>query len=80
MDLMLSLLQVIEQHLIEDFIRLCELEVSGDVVYKTKNPFRRGHDIYFTCDVPCLVKTARNCFSNSNAHKNSKKLMVSSPL
>lgn len=33
------------------FYRLCALEeVSGDVVYKTKNPFRRGQDIYFICD------------------------------
>ena len=39
------------------FYRLCELEeVSGDVVYKTKNLFRRGHDIYFICDVPHLLK------------------------
>ena len=39
--------------------RLCELEeVSGDVVYKTKNPFRQGHDIYFICDVPHLLKKA----------------------
>jgi len=63
------------------FYRLCALEeVSGDVVYKTKNPFRRGHDIYFICDVPHLLKTARNCFSNSYAYRNSRKLMVSTPL
>ena len=60
------------------FYRLCNLEeVTTDVVYKTKNPFRRGQYIFFFCDVPHLLKTARNCLSNSFAHSNSRKMMVS---
>ena len=30
--------------------------------YKTSNPFAEGRDIYFFCDPPHLLKTARNCF------------------
>ncbi len=44
------------------------------IVYKTKNPFR---EIYFVCDVPHLIKTTRNCWSNSFAHKHSRALWVS---
>lgn len=46
------------------------------LVYKTKNPFSNDRDIYFICDVPHLIKTTRNCWSNSFAHKNSRFLWV----
>ena len=51
---------------------------SKDVPYKTFNPFREGKDLFFFCDAPHLLKTARNCFSNSFAHSNSRKMQVPS--
>ena len=50
---------------------------SREVVYKTENPYREGHNIYFFSDVPHLIKTARNCWSNSFCHKESRALWVS---
>ena len=44
--------------------------------YKTQNPFKPDDQIYFFCDVPHLLKTARNCFSNSFAHSHSRMLKV----
>ena len=38
-----------------------------DVVYKTKNLFAPGRYIFFISDPPHLIKTARNCLSNSGA-------------
>ena len=61
------------------FYNLCQKPLSGhlDVSYKTSNPYRENEDIYFFCDAPHLLKTARNCFSNSFAHSNSRKMEVS---
>ena len=36
-----------------------------ELTYKTKNPFEEDCYIYFFSDVPHLLKTARNCWSNS---------------
>ena len=48
------------------------------VVYKTKNPYAdEDRDIYFCSDTPHLIKTVRNCWSNSFAHSNSRALWVS---
>ena len=47
------------------------------LVYKTKNLFCDDRDVYFLCDVPHLMKTTRNCWSNSFSHKNSRALWVS---
>lgn len=60
------------------FYSLCQKQQSGhvDVPYKTSNPYRENEDIYFFCDAPHLLKTARNCFSNSFAHSNSRKMEV----
>lgn len=52
------------------FYKLCR----GDG-YKTPNPFA-DRDVYFFSDVPHLLKTARNCFSNSFAHSNSRNMKV----
>lgn len=41
-------------------------------VFKTKNPFAEDRFVYFICDVPHLIKTARNGWSNSFAHKHSR--------
>lgn len=49
----------------------------GDFVYRTPNPFAEDRNIYFICDVPHLIKTTRNCWSNSFAHKHSRPLWVS---
>ena len=51
---------------------------DSTVVYKTKNPYAdEDRDIYFFSDVPHLIKTIRNCWSNSFAHSNSRALWVS---
>ena len=48
-----------------------------ELVYKTKNPYSDDNrDIYFYCDVPHLIKTTRNCWSNSFGHKQSRALWV----
>ena len=47
------------------------------LVFKTKNPFCEDRDVYFVCDVPHLMKTTRNCWSNSFYHKKSRALWVS---
>lgn len=51
---------------------------GGKFVYKCPNPFSDDdRDVYFICDVPHLIKTTRNCWSNSFAHKYSRGLWVS---
>ena len=45
--------------------------------YKTINPFSpEKQPIFFISDVPHLLKTTRNCWSHSFAHKDTKKLWV----
>ncbi|XP_076091095.1 uncharacterized protein LOC143063058 [Mytilus galloprovincialis] len=47
----------------------------NDFVYFTDNPFSEdGRKIYFVSDVPHLIKTTRNCYSNSFSHLNTRKL------
>lgn len=64
------------------FYRLCAKDhvkkVPGaeGIPYKTSNPYRSGEELYFFCDVPHLLKTSRNCFSNSFAHSLSRKMQV----
>lgn len=49
---------------------------KGSVIYKTWNPRASEHRVvYFMSDVPHLLKTVRNCLSNSGAHSNSRTLM-----
>lgn len=50
--------------------------IKSKVPYKTTNPFDTTRNIYYFCDVPHLLKTTRNCFSNSFAHSRSRKLKV----
>ena len=55
-------------------------KMHGDkknLVYKTSNPFEEDRYIYFFSDVPHLLKTTRNCFSNSFSHMKSRALWVS---
>ena len=59
------------------FYQLCQKEVKkGSIPHKTTNPFRADTQLYFFCDAPHLLKTTRNCFSNSFAHSKSRRLMV----
>ena len=45
--------------------------------YKTINPFSpEKRPIFFISDVPHLLKTTRNCWSHSFAHKDTSKLCV----
>ena len=63
-----------------NFYNLCvEQGLETDVPYKIWNPHRLFL-IYLFCDVPHLLNTARNCFSNSMAHTKSRHLMVCAPL
>ena len=50
---------------------------TSGLVHKTANLFCEDRDIYFICDVPHLMKTTRNCWSNSFANKHSRALWVS---
>ena len=59
------------------FYRICGLSDERPT-YKTSNPFADGRDIYFFCDPPHLLKTARNCFANSYSHSRARILWVCS--
>ena len=53
---------------------------SEGVVYWTYNryaPRSSKRKIFFICDVPHLIKTIRNNFANSHAHRNTRELYVS---
>ena len=46
---------------------------ANSTLYKTRNPFSEDdEDLYFISDAPHLLKTTRNCFSNSEQHKRSR--------
>ena len=63
------------------FYRLYAQEGLGsDTPYKVRNPHRSSAYIYLFSDVPHLLKTARNCFSNSGSHTRSRNFVVSSIL
>ncbi|XP_078339128.1 uncharacterized protein LOC111100775 [Crassostrea virginica] len=48
---------------------------EGDnFIHKTINPHDTTREIFFISDVPHLLKTARNCFSNSYSHSKSRTL------
>ena len=52
--------------------------VISDVVYKVPNPYSSdGRCIYFISDVPHLIKTVRNAWSNSFGHSHARALWVS---
>ena len=57
------------------FYKLCRLPTGLKVPYKTRNPYA-DREIFFFCDPPHLMKTARNCFSNSHSHANTRALQV----
>jgi hypothetical protein len=45
-----------------------------ETVHYSINPFDSSRKVYFISDVPHLLKTARNCFSNSFSHKNTRRM------
>ena len=50
---------------------------EDEIVYKSPNVFsKEKRDIYFFSDVPHLIKTVRNCWENSFAHKFTRALEV----
>ncbi|CAC5389786.1 THAP9 [Mytilus coruscus] len=47
----------------------------NEFIHYTNNPYADDErKLYFISDVPHLVKTTRNCFSNSYSHKNTRKM------
>ena len=51
---------------------------SDYLTYSTTNPFALDErPLFFIADAPHLLKTTRNCWSNSYSHKMSRKLWVS---
>ena len=58
------------------FYGLCQAQGSGKLLYKCANTYREDVELYFFCDAPHLLKTARNCFSNSFSHSKSRKMQV----
>ena len=58
--------------------RLGTTQKSG-ITYKIRNPYSiEERDIYFISDVPHLIKTVRNCWSNSFGHNHKRALWVCS--
>ena len=55
---------------------MCQQKGSKTLPYKSINPYGLRFDLFFFSDVPHLLKTARNCFSNSFSHSKSRKMQV----
>ena len=49
---------------------------SKGLTYKATNIYDNSRPVFFISDVPHLLKTTRNSWANSYAHKNSRKLWV----
>ena len=49
-------------------------DINNKTCYRTRNPFDIGRFIFFISDPPHLLKTARNCISNSYSHFKSRRL------
>ena len=56
------------------FYKLCQQKKTEQ--HKTHNHYRAGQELFFISDVPHLLKTARNCFSNSFSHSKSRSMRV----
>jgi hypothetical protein len=56
------------------FFQMHRPEGQNQAVYFTPNPHDEARKIYFISDVPHLLKTTRNCYSNSNSHKMTRRL------
>ena len=59
------------------FFRMNRTQQGNKFVYKIRNPYSiDGSFIFFISDVPHLIKTARNCWSNSFGHNFKRALWV----
>ena len=59
------------------FFRLHNKIAKSEVTYKVPNPYTsEKRDIYFISDVPHLIRTVRNCWSNSFCHNQARALWV----
>ena len=47
---------------------------QDELIYYTVNPYSPDKNVYFISDPPHLLKTVRNCFSNSYSHCTSRSL------
>lgn len=56
------------------FFNIHKLPGYEETVYSTSNPYHGTRDVFFISDVPHLLKTARNCFSNTHSHKMTRQL------
>lgn len=62
----------------QTFFRMNQSKKGHALVNKIKNRYSRdGSYIYFISDVPHLIKTVRNCWSNSFGHSYKRALWVS---
>ena len=53
-------------------------KMHRELTYKTLNPYsNERRDVFFMSDVPHLIKTTHNCWSNSFFHKCTRALWVS---
>lgn len=60
------------------FFRMHKFESVNGITYRVDNPYSvNKRYIYFFSDVPHLIKTVRNAWSNSFAHSNVRPLWVS---
>lgn len=51
---------------------------EGEIIYQVKNLYScDDRYLYFISDTPHLLKTTRNCWSNSFGHSNKRALWVS---
>lgn len=54
-----------------------EKDKSDNILYKVDNIYAKDNrKIFFFSDIPHLLKTTRNCWANSFAHTQSRKLWV----
>ena len=61
-------------HQIGFFFRIHDGDTYSGVTYCTVNPYDKSRNIYYICDPPHLLKTARNNLENSHGNKNSRSL------
>ena len=62
------------------FFRMHQLasESTSTVTHKVRNPYsKEDWNLFFFVDIPHLLKTVRNCWSNSFGHSHSRALWVS---
>ena len=70
-------LHATKPHQIESYFRMHKFESVNGIIYRVDNPYSANKCyIYFFSDVPHLIKTVRNAWSNSLAHSNTRPFWV----